>query len=152
MASAPPCISCFVVARFLGRVLFNRMPLAASHLLQKGLAAEAVALGYIIYIYIWPLAESPLPGSRNNYRSVAIRGWRHKITNTKNILKKQYLKKWSELSRDVFLTFWYPSQLKHLVVRAFLAGIFPKKLKKHWCFRWEGYEKCTGVRSEQLLL
>ncbi len=35
-----------------------------------------------------------------------------------------------ELSRDVFLTFSYPSQLKHLVLRAFLAGNLPKKLSK----------------------
>ncbi len=36
----------------------------------------------------------------------------------------------SELSRDVFLTFWYPSLLKHLVLRAFLAGHLPKKLSQ----------------------
>jgi hypothetical protein len=36
----------------------------------------------------------------------------------------------SELSRDVFLTFWYPSQLKHLLLTAFLAGNLPKKLSK----------------------
>ena len=30
----------------------------------------------------------------------------------------------------MFLTFWYPSQLKHLVLRAFLAGNLPKKLSK----------------------
>ena len=29
-----------------------------------------------------------------------------------------------------FLTFWYPSQLKHLVLRAFLAGHLPKKLSQ----------------------
>ena len=29
-----------------------------------------------------------------------------------------------------FLTFWYPSQLKGLVLRAFLAGHIPKKLSK----------------------
>ena len=29
-----------------------------------------------------------------------------------------------------FFTFWYPSQLKHLVLRAFLAGHLPKKLSK----------------------
>ena len=32
-----------------------------------------------------------------------------------------------ELSLDVFLTFSYPSQLKHLVLRVFLVGNLPKK-------------------------
>ncbi len=36
----------------------------------------------------------------------------------------------SELSRDVFLTCSWISQLKHLVLRAFLAGNLTKKLSK----------------------
>ncbi len=35
-----------------------------------------------------------------------------------------------ELSLDVFLTFSYPSQIKPLVLREFLAGNLPKKLSK----------------------
>jgi len=35
-----------------------------------------------------------------------------------------------ELSLDVFCTFSWTSQLKHLVLRAFLAGNPPKKLSK----------------------
>ncbi len=35
-----------------------------------------------------------------------------------------------ELSLDVLLTFSHPSQLKHIVLRAFLVGNLPKKLSK----------------------
>ncbi len=35
----------------------------------------------------------------------------------------------------LFSTFSYPSQLKHLVVRAFLAGDLPKNALKTRCFR-----------------
>ena len=35
-----------------------------------------------------------------------------------------------ELSLDVFLTFSYPSHLKHLLLRAFLEGILQKSSQK----------------------
>ncbi len=62
----------------------------------------------------------------------------------------------SVLSRDFFFTFWYPSQLKHTVLRAFLAGHLLKKLSKLGVLDERGMKKskkhCTGVRSEQFLL
>ena len=54
------------------------------------------------------------------------------------------------------LTFSYPSQLKHLLLRAFLAGNLPKKLSKLGVLDERGMKKsknhCTIVRSEQFLL
>ena len=61
-----------------------------------------------------------------------------------------------ELSLDVFLTFSYPSQLKHLVLRAFLAGDLPNKLLKLGVLDERSMKKsknhCTGVSPESLLL
>ena len=62
-----------------------------------------------------------------------------------------------ELSLDVFFcTFSYSSQLKHLVLRACLAGNLPKKLSKLGVLDERGMKKskkhCTGVRSEPFSL
>ena len=57
---------------------------------------------------------------------------------------------------NVCLTFSYPSHLKHLLLRAFLAGNLPKKLSKVCVLDERGMKKskkhCTIVRSEQFLL
>ncbi len=61
-----------------------------------------------------------------------------------------------ELSLDVFLIFSWMSQLKHIVLRQFLAGNLPKQLSKLGVLDERGMKKskqhCTGVSPESLLL
>ncbi len=53
-----------------------------------------------------------------------------------------------ELSRDEFVIFSWMSQLKHLVLRAFLAGNLPKKLSKLGDLDERGMKKSKNIAPE----